>query len=81
MTASQQTLLKIQSLEQLYRTGYHSDTIDTTIDKLIAIEHTHAKQVLARLEATLHRFEEEYKLSSEDFFRTLIDLIQSELNI
>jgi hypothetical protein len=69
MTTSQQTLLKIQSLEQLYRTGYHSNTVDTTIDKLISIEQTHAQQELARLEVTLHRFEEEYKRSSGDFYR------------
>jgi hypothetical protein len=68
MTTSQQTLFKIQSLEQLYRAGYHSDTVDTTIDKLIAIEQAHAKQESARLEATLHRFEKEYQLSSEDFY-------------
>ncbi|WP_129673527.1 hypothetical protein [Candidatus Chloroploca sp. Khr17] len=69
MTSAQQTLRKIQSLEQLYRRGYHSDMIDTTIEQLIAREQTQAKQALARLAVTLHEFEERYQFSSEDFYR------------
>ena len=56
MAASQQTLLKIQSLEQLYRSGYHSQTIDATIDKRVGIERTRAEQELARVEDRLHQF-------------------------
>ena len=68
MAASQQTLLKIQSLEQLYRSGYHSQTIDATIDKLVGIERTRAEQELARLEDRLHQFEAQYHLASAKFY-------------
>ena len=69
MAVNQQTLLKIQSLEQLYRTGYHSDTIDASIDKLVGIERTRVKQEMAHLEENLHKFEDQYRLSSSEFHR------------
>ncbi len=69
MAANQQTLLKIQSLEQLYRTGYHSETIDASIDKLVGIERTRVEQEMARLEEKLHKFEDQYRLSSAEFLR------------
>ena len=68
MAANQETLLKIQSLEQLYRSGYHSDTIDTTIDKLVAMERSRAGQELTHLEDRLRQFEEQYRLSSAAFY-------------
>ena len=38
MRASAQTLTRIENLARLYRSGYHSSTVDTTIDKLLTME-------------------------------------------
>ena len=69
MTVNQQTLLKIQSLEQLYRSGYHSSTVDAAIDKLVGIEQAHLEQELARLVERLHKLEAQYQISSPEFYR------------
>lgn len=69
MDINQQTLLKLQSLEQLYRQGYHSSTVDAAIDKLVGIEQAHLGQELVRLEARLHKLETEHRLSSAEFHR------------
>jgi len=68
MAIDPQTLTQIQSLEWLYRSGYRSETVDATIDKLMTMERTHAARELARLEETLHKFEEQYRLPSEEFY-------------
>lgn len=67
MAATQETLRRIQSLEQLYRSGYHSEAIDTTIDKLVAIERARVGQEVTRLEERLRRFEQQYQLDSATF--------------
>lgn len=64
-----QTLTQIQSLEWLYRSGYRSETVDATIDKLVTMERAQAARELARMEAVLHKFEEQYQLPSEEFHR------------
>ena len=69
MAVNTQTLLQIQSFEQLYRSGYHSATMDIAIDKLVGIERTRVEQELARLEDRLQEFEAQYSLSSADFHR------------
>lgn len=69
MAMNQQTLLKIQSLEQLYRNGYQSNTVDAAIEKLVDMEQTRLEQELARLEERLHQLEVHYKLSSVEFDR------------
>ena len=69
MVANQQTLLKIRSLKQLYRSGYQSKTVDAAIDKLVGIEQTRVEQEAARLEERLHKLEEQYHLSSAAFYR------------
>ena len=69
MAVNQQTLLKIQSLEQLYRHGYHSTTVDAAIDKLVGIEQARVEQELARLQERLGKFEEQYLISSAEFYR------------
>lgn len=69
MTVNQQTLLKLQSLEQLYRNGYQSSTVDAAIDKLVGIEQMRLEQELARLEERLHQLEAQHHLSSAEFYR------------
>lgn len=69
MEVNQQTLLKIQSLEQLYRHGYHSNTVDAAIEKLVGLEQARVEQELARLQERLRTFEEQYLISSAEFHR------------
>ena len=68
MTANTQTLTRIQSLERLYRGGYRSRVIDTTIDKLVEIEATALQRELASQEERLRAFEAQYALSSAEFY-------------
>ena len=69
MAVNQQTLLKLQSLEQLYRKGYHSNTVDAAIDKLVGLEQSRVEQELTRLEERTHALEVQYHLSSAEFYR------------
>ncbi len=50
MSVGGQTLTRVQSLEQLYRRGYRSKTVDTTIDKLVALEQDRTRRELAQIE-------------------------------
>lgn len=63
------TLTRIQSLERLYRRGYRSKTVDTTIDKLVALEQDRARRELAGIEQRLHELETQFDLASEEFYR------------
>lgn len=69
MTAGTQTLAKIQSLAQLYQTGYRSSIVDATIEKLVAMERARLEQEVASLAERLRCFEERYQLASADFYR------------
>ncbi len=69
MMAGTQTLAKIQSLAQLYQTGYRSPIVDATIEKLVAMERTRLEQDVASLAERLRCFEERYQLASVDFSR------------
>ena len=69
MTASVQTLQKLQSLTRLYQTGYTSNTVDATIDKLIAMERAHLEAESNSLARQLRALEHRYQLSSEEFYR------------
>ena len=69
MIANRQTLTQIQSIAQLYQTGYRSNVVDRTIKKLVSIEHAHLETELSDLSARLLDFENQYNLSSEEFYR------------
>ena len=69
MTAGAQTLAKIQSLAQLYQTGYRSHIVDATIEKLVAMERARLEHEVASLAERLRFFEERYQLASVDFSR------------
>ena len=68
MIANRQTLTQIQSIAQLYQTGYRSNIVDHTIKKLVYMEHAHLETELSDLSARLLDFENQYNLSSEDFY-------------
>ena len=69
MTAQIATLNKLHILETLYRHGYRSDLVDRTLDKIIALERADTHQELAELQARLTAFEQDYQISSADFYR------------
>jgi len=69
MSMGGQTLARIQSLERLYRRGYRSKTVDTTIDKLVTLEQDRTQRELTQIEQRLHAFEAQYRLSSDEFHR------------
>lgn len=69
MTVNGHTLTRIQSLARLYKTGYRSDTVDATIEKLIAMERARFEAESEDLAAQLHEFELRYQIPSADFHR------------
>ncbi|MDL1981920.1 MAG: hypothetical protein LWX02_10700 [Deltaproteobacteria bacterium] len=64
MEAAIRTLDKLRSLEQLYRQGFRSEVIDRTLDKLLAAEAERRD-----LEARLSAYEEQFNMSSQEFYR------------
>ena len=71
MATHEQTLERLQYLATLYRQGYRSDTIDRSLDKIIALERAAAHREYAHLRERLQAFETRYQMSSEDFYRRL----------
>ena len=69
MAVSGQTLSKIQSLAKLYQTGYRSQTVDTTIDKLVEMERSQLEAEASSLALELNAFESQYGIASADFYR------------
>jgi len=52
----------------LYRRGYRSQTVDTTIDKLVALEQDRMRRESAQIEQRLHALEAQYHLGSDEFY-------------
>jgi hypothetical protein len=69
MAANEETLNKLHYLETLYRQGYHSDVVDQSVNKLIALERAAAQRALEDLRQRLSVFEGHYQMSSEDFYQ------------
>ena len=69
MAVSGQTLTKIQSLARLYQTGYHSNTVDITIAKLVDIERARLQAEAESLVQHMRSFEERFGMPSADFYR------------
>lgn len=69
MTLSEQTLTRIQSLAYLYETGYQSETVDSTIAKLVTMERNRLERESAALAGRLQFFEQQYHLPSADFYQ------------
>lgn len=69
MPTQTSTLDKLHQLESLYRQGYQSDVVDRTLDKIIALENVQTRQELSEIEARLHAFEQEYQMSSAEFYQ------------
>lgn len=69
MSTIVRTLDKLQGLEQLYRQGFRSEIVDQTIDKLLDMEIRQAREEQRDLKARLTAYEEQYGISSEEFYR------------
>ena len=69
MTVQTQTVGRLQSLLELYRGGYQSPVVDQTVSKLIALEVAQCRAELQRLAARLMAYEQQYGMTSKDFYR------------
>jgi len=69
MATNDKTLDQLQYLEALYRQGYRSDTIDRSLDKIIALERAAASREYTDLRERLQAFETRYQMASEDFYQ------------
>lgn len=69
MAVERKTLSRLQHLETLYRRGYQSEVVDRSLDKIIELEQAAARRELEDLEQRLRAFEDQYEMSSEDFYR------------
>lgn len=63
------TLEKLQILETIYQEGYQNEFIDRALDKILDLERTKAQQDLSELQQQLRRFETQYHLNSQNFYR------------
>ena len=69
METHEKTLERLRILEGLYRDGYQSDVIDRSLGKLLDLERASARRHLEELDRRLHGYEEQYQMSSSDFYR------------
>lgn len=60
---------RLRTLAQLYQQGQSSEVMDRTLDKLLAHEAEMCREQLSQLEADLAAYEEQYGLSSAEFYR------------
>jgi hypothetical protein len=59
----------IQSLERLYRRGFHDTVTDAALIKIAASQVGRDEAVLRDFERDLGEFEQQYQMSSEAFFQ------------
>ena len=69
MTVQVSTVGRLQSLLDLYRSGYRSPVVDQTVGKLIALEIAECRAELPCLAARLSAYEQQYHMTSDEFYR------------
>jgi superfamily II helicase len=62
-------LTKLKIIENLYYQGSLNEAIEQTLDKIISQELVIAEQKKAELETDIKQFEQEYQMSSLDFYQ------------
>ena len=62
------TAQRLSTLAQLYQQGQTSQLMDRTLDKLLAHEAEQARLQLETLDADLTTFEQQYDMTSAEFF-------------
>lgn len=60
---------RLQKLAQLYQQQQGSKLMTRTLDKLMQYELALSREQLAQLQDDLRRFEQQYGLSSDEFYR------------
>ncbi len=60
---------RLRALAELYQQGQTSEFMDRTLDKLLAHEAVTCREQLSQLQADLVEFEQQYSLSSTEFYR------------
>jgi hypothetical protein len=60
---------KLHILEEIYRSGHLTETIDRAIDNLITLERSRVAHELADLQERLRAFEARYQMASDEFYR------------
>ena len=60
---------RLHALAELYEQGQASDLMDRTLEKLLHHEAEQSQARLSQLEADLAEFEQQYNLSSTEFYR------------
>lgn len=69
MSIPSEVLAKLKILETLYQQGKSNDVINQTLDKIISQELAESRQKNQELEAEIQRFEQQYQMSSAEFYQ------------
>lgn len=69
MANTNKTIERLRQLHELYLQGYRSDIVDSSLDKLLSLERAAAERELAELQRRLAEFEQQYAMSSPDFYQ------------
>jgi phage-related tail protein len=59
----------LQALDELYRTGYRSNTLERALNKIVDIEIAIAHKQLTELQAKIQNYEQQYQMNSEAFYQ------------
>jgi len=68
MSTTSGTIERLRALQQLYAQGYQDEVVDLTLRKLFEHQIRKDEAQLAELRADLTRFEQQYGMTSADFF-------------
>ena len=66
---SSAVLDKLDSLKQLYASGFQNDFLDTALQKIVQYQVARDKADLRQVDETLGAFERRYGLSSDEFWK------------
>lgn len=69
MAVNISTLDKLHRIEAFYRQGFQSELIERALDKLLEQEGARAEQETKELQQRLSAFEQQYQLTTEEFYR------------
>ncbi|AFY83150.1 hypothetical protein [Oscillatoria acuminata] len=69
MSIPSEVLAKLKILETLYQQGKSNEVINQTLDKIINQELAESRQKNQELEAEIQRFEQQYQMSSAEFYQ------------
>lgn len=69
MAVNISTLDKLHRIEAFYRQGFHSELIESALDKLLEQEAARAERATVELQQRLRAFEQQYQFTTEEFYR------------